>query len=336
MVYRVMKEFKKAHLALQYRSDIESLQSKLSTCSNETKERFFEKLESEPDASENILNNILDELIQTELNPYQSESVNQAYRQIRDLGSDALNEFDEIVNALSDSIVLSDVVEKLRQKYGVSSSILNVSPTVEDEPVELKNDLKNGDHVQADNVLTHTDGWVFDPVVPWRRYAARIFDITLNGTLLWMLIGVVAYQIAPYEADRFFNNVNPVLDVILTAFLACFATGVLTGFTGSTVGKWIFGVRIMNADGNFIGVKNGISRDLTVWMKGLAFGIPIASLVTLFMSFRELKKSETTAWDGNKYVILHRPSGALQYVLNFVGIVLFIVMTALVKILYSM
>lgn len=331
-----MKEFKKAHLALQYRSDLEGLQSKLSTCSNETKERFFEKLESEPDASEYILNKILDELIQSELNPYQSESVNQAYQQIRDLGSEAINEFDEIVNTLSDSIAIGDVVEKLRHKYGVSSSILNVSPTVEDEPVELKNDLKNEDHVQADNVLTHSDGWVFDPVVPWRRYAARIFDITLNGTLLWMLIGVVAYQVAPYEADKFFNNINPALDVVLTALLACLSTGVLTGFTGSTVGKWIFGVRVMSSEGDFIGVKNGISRDLSIWMKGFAFGIPIASFVTLFMSYRELTNRETTAWDTNKYVILHRPSGTLQYFLNFIGIVLFIVMTALVRILYSM
>lgn len=185
---------------------------------------------------------------------------------------------------------------------------------------------------QAENGFAHTDGWVSDSVVPWRRYAARVFDISFNGFGGWLLIGYIAGQVAPYEAHKLFNNLNPLIDSILTTFLACLTTGVLTGFTGSTVGKWIFGIRVMSAEGNFIGMKNGIARDLSIWMKGLAFGIPIAILVTSFMSYRKLRKSGTTAWDCNKYVILHRPSGPRQYILSFIGIVLIIVMAALLKI----
>jgi len=105
------------------------------------------------------------------------------------------------------------------------------------------------------------------PAAPWRRYFARIFDLTVFGVLAWFLIGFGWYSTAPLQADQFFTQLSPPLDAILTLALGSLVTGLVLGFVGTTPGKSIFGIRVKDLKGQSIGVASGIARDLTYYSK---------------------------------------------------------------------
>ena len=172
-------------------------------------------------------------------------------------------------------------------------------------------------------------GWLSSPPTPWRRYAARILDLSFFGGLGGFIIGFVYYSVAPYSADQFFSifsnpAAGPIIDTIFTAFIGSLVAGVVIGLTGSSLGKIIFGLMVVDKHGKPIGPADGIRRDLTVYLRGLGLAIPIVSLVTLYLAFRTLKDTGSTSWDDeNEYTVWHRPSGQAQYVLNALGIILF-------------
>jgi hypothetical protein len=160
-----------------------------------------------------------------------------------------------------------------------------------------------------DNIsAVQTQGWLSDRPTPWRRYAARIIiDIPVNGLIGFSLIGIV---------------------------LGCFITGVLTGLTGSTIGKLIFGLKVQTLSGQNPGLSKGISRDMQVALQGLWLGIPLISLVPLYLNYRKLVDTKTTPWDEGKYLVLYRASGPIQYILNVVGITVGIVVVAFLRSAY--
>ena len=176
------------------------------------------------------------------------------------------------------------------------------------------------------------NGWLLNPVTPWRRYGARFLDISINGAIGAFLLGLAWYWVDPKSADDFFSSLNPIADLILTTFISIIVSGILTGFSGSSVGKWIFGIRVTNPNGSPIGVVNGLFRDLGVWVKGLGFGIPLINIVTLYMSYDRLQTKGSTSWDESEgYVVTHRPNGWTQYTLNTLGIFLIIIVQTLLR-----
>jgi uncharacterized RDD family membrane protein YckC len=176
------------------------------------------------------------------------------------------------------------------------------------------------------------NGWPIYPVTPWRRYGARILDISVNGAIGAFLLGMAWYAIAPMSAEAFFSSLNPVADILVTTFISIIISGILTGFSGSSIGKWVFGIRVTRSDGTPIGLINGVFRDLEVWVKGLALGIPLINLITLYMSYSKLKEGGSTSWDqGQGYVVTHRPNSWIQYTLNTLGILLIIIVQALLR-----
>jgi uncharacterized RDD family membrane protein YckC len=182
--------------------------------------------------------------------------------------------------------------------------------------------------------LVSAAGWLATPATPWRRYGARMLDTSLNGSFGFLIFSVALYAIAPATADSFFQMIGGefgfALDVIITGFFASLVGGALIGVSGFTLGKWIFGVKVTRIDSNRIGFTDGIRRDLEVYAKGLGLGIPIVALVTMWLSYQKLNGSGKTSWDEGRYIVWHRPSGAAQYVLNVIGILLiFIVIGSL-------
>lgn len=169
-------------------------------------------------------------------------------------------------------------------------------------------------------------GWLASPPTPWRRYAARTLDTTLNGVIMLTLFAIAFYAIAPASADEFFQifatGGGRVLDILLSTAAASILSGMLIGVSGLTLGKWIFGVRVTRPDETKMGIGPALVRDFSVLFKGLGMGIPIVGLLTLWFSYRRLRKHEATTWDEGRYVVWHRPSGSSQYLLNVVGILL--------------
>ena len=196
------------------------------------------------------------------------------------------------------------------------------------------NSLNAGSFAQTEYIVPKD--WLELPVTPWRRYAARLLDISFFGGIAFLLISIIFYSVAPYSADRFFaifeNPSSIIVDVVLTTVLSCILTGAVIGVSGLSLGKIIFGVMVTDHNGNKIGITKGIQRDLAVFLRGLGLGIPLISIVTMYVAYSNLNKSNSTTWDSEKnYRVWHRPSSPIQYLLNTLGIILIIIINALYR-----
>jgi hypothetical protein len=109
-------------------------------------------------------------------------------------------------------------------------------------------------------------GWLSTPPTPWRRYAARTLDIVTIGFGSVYLSFRILANIAPYT----FNNLarsfegpgGQVLDAVISIFLASIVCGAIIGVSGSSVGKLIFGIMVLDKNNNKIGLSNGIKEIL--------------------------------------------------------------------------
>jgi hypothetical protein len=87
-----------------------------------------------------------------------------------------------------------------------------------------------------------------------------------------------------------------------------------------------FGIRVTSLDGTKLGLLRGVQRDLNVLLKGLGLGIPIISLITLWISYKNLVNQGLAVWDKDKYVVFYRPRGLMQTVLNLIGVFVIVIM----------
>ncbi len=187
----------------------------------------------------------------------------------------------------------------------------------------------------APAAITDDRGWTSLPVAPWRRYGARAIDTPVNGVLGVLLLAHVWYSLAPRSADRFFSLFETpggmLLDLVLTTCIAAIVGGFIIGATGTSLGKAIFGVRVLDETLQPIGIRRGLVRELHVLWSGLALGIPILAFFTLLVAYRKLQRDRATAWDEGTHLVLHRPGSLLQTVLNGVGVVLIVLVNVLMR-----
>ena len=171
--------------------------------------------------------------------------------------------------------------------------------------------------------------WREGPVAPWRRWAARSLDMSLNGLVMSVGVSTAMFLLIPYEANAFFLFLETPLgilaNIIFSTLLACILTGLMIGATSSSVGKLIFGIRVTGPKGLPIGPYAGLMRDLEVWVKGLGLGIPFIAIFTQAYAYQRLTKVKSTTWDEHKHKITYRTNGAKQYVFNMLGMLLFFI-----------
>ncbi|WP_310542479.1 RDD family protein [Phenylobacterium sp.] len=177
-------------------------------------------------------------------------------------------------------------------------------------------------------------GWTDTAPHAWRRYFARSVDNMIVGSLTWALIGMVAYAIAPAEADAFFKIFDgpggQIIDILLTLLAAIPGNALIIGLTGLSIGKWIFGIRVLK-DGAPIGVMRALRREFAVWFQGLGCGIPLVSLATLLTARGRLEDQGVTTWDkAQQLTVNHRPESRLATILMWTaGLLYFAWLTAL-------
>jgi uncharacterized RDD family membrane protein YckC len=178
--------------------------------------------------------------------------------------------------------------------------------------------------------------WSENPPHPWRRYFARTLDIAINGTFIFFCFGIVLGVLSPHFAKDFFGIFREpggqILDTIITTFVATFLTAAFIGFTGSSIGKWFFGVRVTDKQNTPIGYKLAWRREIAVWAKGLGIGIPIVTLFTLLSAYKHLSKEGKTTWDEKlDLLVVYHDNGPKQIILSIIGFALFVSIVAIIR-----
>ena len=128
---------------------------------------------------------------------------------------------------------------------------------------------------------------------PWMRYFARTIDIVLFS----MGAGLVSGIMLPL-LGRFVNVALLLILVIsMWVFGWIFIESALLATWGTTPGKWLFGLTLRTARGTKLDFPTALRRTLKVWVRGLALGLPIVSLIALVIAYNRLKEKGETSWD---------------------------------------
>ena len=107
-------------------------------------------------------------------------------------------------------------------------------------------------------------------VYPWRRYWARIFDITFIMPIYIFIISLF-YPGFSYTIIQIDSLVGGIL--LLLFYLIFFEPMMLSSF-GTTPGKSLLGIKIHDLSGKKISYTTGMKRGFLVWLNGMGMGIP--------------------------------------------------------------
>ncbi|MET0744652.1 MAG: RDD family protein [Microvirga sp.] len=205
----------------------------------------------------------------------------------------------------------------------------SLSVAFSDRPIALGPVLVSQTTAADGTAVSSTSQWSATPVAPWRRGAARCLDTLVHGSIGVVLIFFVWFRLAPLSAYRFFAYLEPSFrplgDLMLSVPIAGIVGAVVVGATGTSVGKAVFGVQVVNSHGEPIGILKCCLREFHIWWKGLALGLPVLSLITMAIAGTTLKRDGSTSWDRRSgTIVMHRPNGRLQYGLNILGIIMIV------------
>jgi uncharacterized RDD family membrane protein YckC len=170
--------------------------------------------------------------------------------------------------------------------------------------------------------------WTRSPVAPWSRWAARSLDIMLLGMVGTFVVELILRLTLNLGIEDLvsFNFVHGLVVMLIAAVLAA----LVYGFSGTTPGKFCFGIRVVAPEGGTIGFLRAIIRELDVLVRGLGLGVPVVALITQLVAYRTLTSQGVSSWDGRHSVVLYRASGTTRTVLAIVGIILLLASTAAV------
>ncbi len=171
--------------------------------------------------------------------------------------------------------------------------------------------------------------WTDERPHPWRRALARAFDIFIIGGVSWIIMEMMLYLTVPQAEESYLAllegpygfAVKPMLLMALTIPI----TSLIVGTTGFSLGKWLFGIKVVTPQGRPIGVGAAFKREGQAWAAGLAFLMPFVFLITLVIGYRTLMKQGHSDWDPpSERVLLHRPLNGAQVILMMLAALLFL------------
>ena len=126
-------------------------------------------------------------------------------------------------------------------------------------------------------------------VIPWARYFARMFDsifICFIFVLPLNFLGVkVSYTIVEF--------------LIIMPFISIFFEPFCYSLFGTTPGKFLYSIKVLNKNGSKLSLKKALKRSLQVWIRGNGFNITLIGEITNFVSYRYYQKNKETPWDRN-------------------------------------
>lgn len=138
---------------------------------------------------------------------------------------------------------------------------------------------------------------------PWHRFFARDIDFILYS-LIWSAfltfvldININAEQPMSHRLFMPTLILSAVGAILVQNAAVLFFEPLLLKYTGTTPGKFLFGIRVTTFNGERLTYRAGLRRTWDVLRRGHGFFIPIYWLVRLYKSYRACKNEETLSWE---------------------------------------
>ncbi len=130
-----------------------------------------------------------------------------------------------------------------------------------------------------------------------QRLLARCIDMLsiglLGAVLAW---GLVQYGSDAAQAGALFAP-NPALLLWLAVFAMIPLETLLLGLAGTTPGKYLLGLQVVDARGERIGIGRGWQRATTVAWRGVGLGLPPLVLIAMIIAGVQFAQQGSTPWD---------------------------------------
>ena len=134
-------------------------------------------------------------------------------------------------------------------------------------------------------------------VHPLRRYAARMLDINIFVTFVYVFFFLVL-RLRPVPTGIAGSLISAGLWLVWLPLEALFLS-----LWRTTPGKWIMGIRLESCEGGKLRFSQALDRAWRVFGRGLGYTIPIWNLWRLYKSYRNHVESADTEWDDQTEVI---------------------------------
>ena len=144
-----------------------------------------------------------------------------------------------------------------------------------------------------------------DPVIasPWLRLGARHVDLFIE-LLLSIIIMTCSIEIFTRFFSTIFEDSSDIIYllivlsiIIITLLIMLILDIIIYMLLGNSLGKWLFGIRVVHLSGNCLNYKEYIKRNYNVFLEGLILLIPIANLLNLITQYRYIKKHCNSKYD---------------------------------------
>lgn len=130
---------------------------------------------------------------------------------------------------------------------------------------------------------------------PWSRFWARIFDIFLYSFPIGLALGLIFPTL--FEASWTQGRAGAYVLGFLALPLVMILDAAVIAMTGTSPGKAIAGLKVRDLDGRKLTFETAARRNLQVYWKGLAIGLPILNLVAYGSGYSAVKEAGLTSWD---------------------------------------
>ena len=134
---------------------------------------------------------------------------------------------------------------------------------------------------------------------PWRRFFARLLDEDIYYTL-WYSFMLLVFQFRLENAGIGWGIVSFIMTLLLTIILEALQLHLF----GTTVGKWILGLRVLDNYERKLSLSYALDRTRDVTFYGMGCRIPFVRLFRMWRSFVKCTDGKELQWEYGSRIVL--------------------------------
>ncbi|HHX19851.1 MAG TPA: RDD family protein [Clostridiaceae bacterium] len=124
-----------------------------------------------------------------------------------------------------------------------------------------------------------------------RRGCARLVDLSMT-LMFWRAAELLFFGGATNK-----NLAAILCDQLIAIGIACLCEIIMIAWTGTTVGKRIFGIYVLNRDRGKLSATISFARTYMIWRFAFGYGIPFFRIVRLVRIWHDAKRENAFVWD---------------------------------------
>lgn len=141
---------------------------------------------------------------------------------------------------------------------------------------------------------------------PWRRWAARFIDLTFEAFICSLIFYTILYSFYepnpsnmryPYSADPVETIASWLINYIFAPASSFFLDSAIYGIFKGTFGKWLFGIKVIEKNGEKPIASRYFTRNLGVLYGGFGLSIPFVNWIAAITQYCRVSKGNPASYD---------------------------------------